>query len=199
MLDYVEATHEYSIRGRVLPSVTRILVGLGLLRTVDDEAALQRGRAAHEACRMLDQQCLDQGSVDSIIEGYLESWARLRAAKNFRILTIERKVASVKWGYAGRYDRDICMDGQRDILDLKTGELQELPVRLQLVAYAEARRLELHGKNRPREPFGRVAVRLFADGSMAHLQRFPATDYQRDFRGWLSAVNLYGLRGAYQP
>src|ERR1700693_5074583 len=54
LIDFTEANHEYRVGARVLPSVTRILVGMGLLRTVDDEAALQRGRAAHEACRMSD-------------------------------------------------------------------------------------------------------------------------------------------------
>ena len=196
MIDYIEATHEYSVRGRVLPSVTRILVALGLLHTVDDESALWRGRAVHEACRMVDQGCLDRRSIDDLIAGYLESWERLYAVKKFRILTIERKVASVKMGCAGRYDRDVLMDGDRYILDLKTGEIQELPVRLQLVAYAEMKRLEPKNPGRNGQ-MGRIAVRLFSDGSMAAMERFNATDYQRDLRGFYSAVNLYGLKVTY--
>lgn len=198
MIDFLESRHEYRVRGRVLPSVTRILVGMGLLHTVDDEAALQRGRAAHEACRMWDMKTLIARSVDPSIEGYLESWKALRSSKKFRIISFERKVASVRCGYAGRYDRDVYMDDERSILELKTGEIQELAVRLQLAAYAGARRQELSRPSKKNQQFGRIAVRLFPDGAMAHMVRYRATSYARDLAGFLSALNLYRLKEAIQ-
>lgn len=199
MIDYIESRHEYSVNGRVLPSVTRILVGLGLLRTVDDEAALQRGRAVHEACRMHDVGTLITRSVDSSIVGYLESWKALLWSKPIRMTAYERKVANIGMGCAGRYDRKVVIDGELGILELKTGEVQELPVRLQLVGYAEMER-RLNRRNvvpNSKGNLARFVVRLFPDGSMAHLQKFPAVDYQRDLGGFLSAVNLYTLGERY--
>lgn len=165
---------------------------------MDDEAALVRGRAAHEACRMSDVGTLIRRSVDPAIFGYLESWESLRASKKFIIRHYERKVASKRHGYAGRYDREILIDDQRAILELKTGEIQELPVRLQLAAYAEARRLELARSKKGQDAYLRIAVRLFADGAMAHMQRFPATDYGRDLQGFFSALNLHRLKEKIQ-
>lgn len=198
IIDFIESKHEYGVGKRVLPSVTRVLVNMNLLHANADEADLQRGRAAHEACWMHDKGTLDPRSVDPIIEGYLGSWIALRASKHFRIVHFERKVASVLLGCAGRYDRDVVIDGEPYMLELKTGDIQELPVRLQLAIYAEMRRLELRTTRRKVEPFGRIAVRLFGDGRMAHMQRFPAVDYQRDLSGFLSALNLYRLKGAYE-
>lgn len=194
MIDFIESRHEYHVGGRVLPSVTRVLVGLGLLRTVDDEAAMQRGRAVHDATRFHDMGTLSTRSLDPSIRGYLDSWIQLRKSKNFRFVHYERKVASLRYGYAGRYDAEIIMDGRRAILEKKTGDIQELPVRLQLAGYAEARRLEMRHK----EPYGRIAVRIFPDGRMAQMEQYSALEYARDLSGFLSAVNLYKLREAIQ-
>lgn len=191
MIDAIETLHVYPFRGRALPSVTHILGAVGILRGFGDEADLARGRAAHEATRMWDQGTLISRSVDPAIEGYLESWKRLRECKKFRILTMERKVVCPRMGCGGRYDLDILMDGERFILDKKTGEIQDEAARLQLVAYAEMKRRSIRHRS---EPHGRIAVRLFADGGMAIMHRYKATDYQRDLRAWLSAVNLFQWR-----
>lgn len=185
-IDFIEATHEYSIKGRVLPSVTRVLVALGLLHTVDDESALERGRSAHEACRMVDQGCLDRRSVDPIIAGYLEAWERLRREKTFRVAAIEKKVANLAMGCAGRYDRKIVMDGERMILEIKTGPVQRCHA-LQLVAYAE---METRADRKLHAPLGRIAAHLSSDGAY-QFERYKAVDYSRDLRAWMSAVNLY--------
>lgn len=148
---------------------------------------------------MLDMGTLIARSVDPGITGYLESWKALLWSKKIRMTAYERKVASPAMGCAGRYDRKVVIDGERGILELKTGELQELPVRLQLVGYAEMeRRLNARSTNlNSKENFARYAVRLFPDGSMAHLTQYPARDYARDLGGFLSAVNLYTLGERY--
>lgn len=197
LIDFNEAKHEYRVGGRVLPSVTRILVGAGLLKAFGDEADLQRGRAVHEATRMWELETLDPRSVDPLIQGYLDSWIRFRTFFKMKLTYHERKVSSVRYGYAGRYDNEVLLDAERCILEKKTGEIQELAVRLQLAAYAEARRIELRRPRIRKEPYGRIAVRLFPDGQMAKLEKFPATDFEQDFRGFLSALNLYKLKEKY--
>lgn len=197
MIDFNEARHEYRVGKRVLPSVTRIIVAAGILSTFGEEADLARGRAVHEATRMWDMDTLITRSVDPGIEGYLESWVKLRRSKKMRIVAHERKISSTRYGFAGRYDCDVVIDDEAAILEKKTGDIQELAVRLQLAAYAEARHLEIRD-GRKKEPRGRIAVRLFPDGSMAHMHRFPATDYQRDLSGFLSALNLYNLKELYK-
>jgi hypothetical protein len=198
VIDFTEANHEYRVGKRILPSVTRIIVAAGHLRTVDDAAALQRGRAVHEVTRMWDMRTLVASSVDPQIAGYLESWIALRKSKPMRMLAYERKVACVRYGYAGRYDNDVVMDDERFILEKKSGDVQEGAARMQTVAYAEARRLELARTSKRKERLGRIVVRIFPDGRMAHLTRFPATDYQRDLSAFLSALNLYQWSGRYE-
>jgi hypothetical protein len=200
VIDFLESRHEYSVRGRVLPSVTRILVGAGILKAWGEEADLVRGRAVHSACWMWDKGTLLKRSVDPAIEGYLESWQRLRLGlEAIRLVSFERKVASIELGCAGRYDREIVIDGERCILELKTGELQPFAVRLQLAAYAELRRREVARPSKGKNGiYGRIAVRLFPDGALAHMEKFPALDYERDLQGFLSAVNLNRLKERYE-
>lgn len=190
MIDFLESRHEYRVGGRLLPSVTRVIVGVGLMYVSGDEEAMMRGRAVHEATRMLDKGTLILRSVDPSIAGYVESWVKLRTSKKFRIVSAERKVACGRYGFAGRYDNEIVIDGERAILEKKSGDIQELPARLQLAAYAEARRIETRNK----EPYGRIVARLFPDGDMAHVEMYSAMDYQRDLGGFLSALNLYKLK-----
>ena len=176
--------------GRLLPSVTRVIVGVGLMYVSGDEEAMMRGRAVHEACRMRDAGTLIRRSVDLAISGYIASWIKLCDSLRFKIVRAEQRVASTRYGFAGRYDREILLHGERFILEIKTGDVQELPARLQLAAYAEARRIETRNK----EPYGRIVARLFPDGDMAHVEMYSAMDYQRDLGGFLSALNLYKLK-----
>lgn len=179
-IDFDEATHGYSIGGRTVPGVTSVLASLGLIRTVDDPAALERGRHVHEACRFFDENDIDDSSIDPIIRGYIDGWKKFRAEKKVKIRAIEKKLGMKDIGYAGRLDRWGEVNGFPTVIEIKTGEIQKA-AGLQLVAYGAAV---------SKMPVARLAVRLKPDGTYA-LHTFPASDWFLDWRAFLGSLSLY--------
>ncbi len=182
-IDFDEATHGYQIGGREVPGVTCVLASLGLIRTMDDPAAMERGRHVHSACRFFDEKDIDEASIDPDIEGYLMAWKKFRAEKKVKVRAIEKKIGMKDIGYAGRLDRFCDVDGFPTVIEIKTGEVQKA-AGLQLVAYGAAV---------SKSPVGRFAVRLKSDGNYG-LVPFPAKDWFLDWRAFLGALSLYQWR-----
>lgn len=115
-LQFDEEKHEYRLRGKVLPSVTRIIRGV-FPAFQADEYYLRRGTALHLAAALSDRGTLDPSSVDEPIAGRLKAWQRFRREFPAEIVSMEKPMASAKYQFAGTPDR--VMSGGV-IVDLKS-------------------------------------------------------------------------------
>lgn len=174
-----EATHVYTVGDRVgVPSVTTILADVGLIDTTwFTEQALIRGTYVHEATALDDVGDLDDATVDDQLAGYVEAWRAFRRETDMEILSIEQRVASPAFTYAGTLDRRIVFHGFEWVIDIKTGG----PLRwhaLQVAAYAGALR---------RPSLKRATVHLRDNGRYS----FAMHADPRDFDIFGAAVALY--------
>jgi len=106
--DFNEDLHQYTLAGRVLPSVTQILTGMGMLKDLSflDPFYRQRGTATHKVVD-LDFSGLeidwDFAGAEHVLPRY-EKFLRLKEAAKLRPILWETPLASETWQYAGMPD-----------------------------------------------------------------------------------------------
>lgn len=188
-LSFDEATHTYRWDGVVVPSVTtilRILDDSALSRVSPDvlAAAAGRGTAVHKATELDDEGTLDESSVDPAIAPYLEAWRRYRADTGLEPIAVEQRVYHNQHRYAGTFDRVAMLDGQRVIVDIKSGTAwpSHGP---QTAAYAYAWE-RMHGKKID----GRIVVYLASDGQY----RADRHGNQNDWATFVAALTIYRFK-----
>lgn len=183
-LEIDDVAHKYYNDGRELPSVTTILDRAGLISDFSkDDEARRRGALVHDFTANDDITRLDLRSVPSGLRGYVRAWRKFREQVGFIPILIEHRVDSVKYGYAGRFDRYGVRDGQplRVLLDIKTSIAGVVPdyTRLQLAAYALA--------FNEKAVFERVAVALMPTGKF-NVKTYPASQHFLDRAEWLGLL-----------
>lgn len=147
MLTFEADTHTYKWNGVRVPNVTQLLRDMHTFAGVPLavlEAAQQRGTDVHAACHFLDEDDLDEVSLDSDVAAYLRGYKRFLLDCQPNWAGIEERVYHRALGYAGTLDRrgDFFYkdaDVKNAVVDLKTSE-QSYPViwEPQLIAYAKA-------------------------------------------------------------
>ena len=185
-LTFDHELHVYSLGERVLPSVTEILKGAGI---VNDrwwtEAGRWRGSAVHAACWYDDQNDLNEATLDPSLRNYLDAYRKFKTETGFIPTDIETPIYNDLLGYAGTPDRIGNLPGGKFCLpDLKSGASSKV-TRYQTVAYAAC-------LPSPRK-YVRMEVRLKPDGKYT-LQVYEPKDYDRDFSRWQSIVDVFHLR-----
>jgi hypothetical protein len=176
MLTFDEKSHTYTLDGRVLPSVTRVLRDAGLIDARwFDEAAAWRGSCVHQALEFYDQGDLNEATLDSALRGYLDGWRKFLVETGFEITGIEMPVADATYGYAGRLDRRGVLAGTDCILDIKSGASVAPATALQLAAYACAS--DSCGAGKDSIVLRRLAVRLPGDGTYKMTEYRERTDW----------------------
>ena len=181
-LQFDPATHVYTRGGIVLPSVTQVLSGVGIIDTNwFTEAAAWRGSVVHRCCQLDDEGDLDEESIPEEVKGYLDAWRLCRSELEIASFAYIEDPMSLG-DYAGTADRIIP---PRRVLDLKTGAI--LPwVGIQLAAYGEL----AFGSRATAE---RIAVRLKPDGKY-QICYFPLAERRRDLALFHSALAIYNWR-----
>lgn len=131
------ATHEYRVDGRVVPSVTQILVESGIVDTrwYNDEGRI-RGTYVAEATALYDRGELDDATLDPALQPYVAAWARFLLDSQFEIKMIERELFDCYGRFAGTVDRFGLLHGRDCVVDIKTGAGESWHG-LQLAGYAE--------------------------------------------------------------
>lgn len=178
-IDFIAAEHRYLLNGeRELPSVTKILKDQGL---IDDqwftEQARLRGDYVHLACRMLDDEELAIDSLDPGIAGYVAAYQKFLTLTTPDWIYVEHRVFDPVLGYAGTLDRAGLLQGEKVLLDIKSGGLYP-SVGPQTAAYRRCLP-EPH-------TWKRTALQLSGDGSFT---LHPLTD-RGDEEVFLSALRL---------
>lgn len=131
MLTFNEEKHEYALDGEVLPSVTQILKAEGFIHhDFTDPRYAERGKAVHKATELFDLGTLDESTVDTRIQGYVQAWIKYRLDTNYMPdpSMIERRMYHPTLKYAGTIDRPG--------LDLKSGNPEPWHI-LQAAAYED--------------------------------------------------------------
>lgn len=189
VLHFDAGAHRYSVGGTCVPSVTQVLSSvLDELRFIDPvvlAVARARGQAVHRATELLDRGTLDDASIAEGVRPYLNGYARFLREVRPRILSIEERVYSATYGYAGTFDRIAAIGGHVGILDIKTGPAMRSHGP-QTAAYLEAFNASMRGRGE-RAASERYTLRLSADGTYSlHVQRAA-----RDLSTFLAALTIY--------
>lgn len=187
MLTFDAETHTYRLGGEVIPSVTQVLESIyadaysGIPAAIIDRKS-EIGRVVHAASELIDQDDLDDESVDPAIAGYLDAYRDFLRAVEPVWTHSERQLAHPTWRFAGTLDRCGLIDGHLSIVDLKTTVNLHPAVGLQLAGYDV-----LHQHNDPSagELAKRYALQLKPDGTWK-LVPFAESDDYRVFQSLLT-------------
>jgi hypothetical protein len=188
--------HVYSLGSQALPHVTGVLKATGVIDTRwYQQLHADRGSAVHTATVLLDDNRLDQASVDPRIRGYLDAYLLFMAVTEADWQHTEHIVYSQLYRYAGRLDRagvvgwGGTLSNRPWVVDIKTGQPQRW-ARLQLAGYAQALREET-GK-----VYQRATLWLRVDGSyrLEPYDRQPHT-YREDLNAFLGGLALLRWMG----
>ena len=124
-----------------LPRVTTIIKEAGLMPFMPDTSvAMERGTAVHYATAYSDKGTLDESTVSRNIMPYLMQWRRFLTEQKVKIKLIEQHVQDDTLGYQGTFDREVELDSDDWLFDIKTGTKSDWHG-IQLAAYHHA-----HGK-----------------------------------------------------
>lgn len=143
-LVFDEAAHRYTLHGVALPSVTEVIqsLDLGADLSMVPAAVLERkrqiGKAVHAACHYLDEDDLDEDTLDPAVAPYVDGYRAFREylAARFEVVGREQPLACPHLGVAGTPDLWGILQGQCVVIDLKTLITVHVPsVSLQLAAY----------------------------------------------------------------
>lgn len=197
-LTFSAPDHVYRLHGVTVPSVTQVLRATGYI-TFDGvpphrlEAARARGERVHRALQFLLEGDLDDASIDDEVRGYLTSAERYLRLYIRRVVAVERRVFSLRHGYAGTVDLvAVHTDGSLSIDDFKTGQPDDVAADLQTAGYLGAV-LEMREQDPEvsvllagySPPIMRRSIRLFGDGRIARESPYVDTF---DFARFLTAL-----------
>ena len=178
-LIFNEENHTYTLDGKPLMSVTKILRPAGADYSKIPPHVLEnarvRGVASHKACELYDLGILDNDSVDDIVRPYLNGWIKFVSEHDYEHIASEIPLYSEKYMYAGTPDKLCLLDGVKTIIDLKCTAKMSPVTALQTSAYAE-----------PTSSTRRLCVRLKNDGTY---EKREYTD-KNDFYIFLSLLNI---------
>jgi hypothetical protein len=190
-LRFDEASHTYTLGGRVLPSVTQVLKVIdpdqyaGIPREV-----LQRKReigvSLHRAIELDVDGTLDPESIPTEVAPYFEAWRRWVDAMHgrMRIIASERRAASPSYGYAGTLDLHAQILDDEWLIDVKSVATLSPLTRIQTAAYARLVRDD------PANPLRRGALQLRPDGRFVLDEHTSPTDWPT----FLAALQLHRWR-----
>lgn len=204
-LTFDASAHEYRVEGRVVPSVTRILHGVGIATDFEAIAASSRrmaeaiefrralGTAVHADCHAFDDNDLDLDAVDDRVKAYVEAWAIFRENKGLTPHARERRVFHPGLFYAGTLDGVFSTaDGSLVLVDIKLGDPRDAGAAYQTAAY-EAGYLLDHPDQSIAE---RWAVQLLPERRIPYeITNYSARfDAWRDFQVFQAAVTVYAAQ-----
>lgn len=181
-LTFDAEAHEYRIGGRVVPSVTQVLKGAGLIDTSwFTDAARTRGQYVARATELYDKGTLDFDALDFELKQYAMAWERFVVECWVDVIEVEYRVCDATRGYAGTLDRIAMMRFNKWIIDIKTGASAAWHP-LQTAGYAAC----LPGHYR------RATVILNNDGSFKFKEH--GISGATDRATFYSALNLYNWK-----
>lgn len=149
-----EEKHLYYSGGKVVPSVTNILLSEGFIDSSwFTEWAREKGTFVHLMCHLDDINDLDESTVDLVLIPYLFAYRQFKIDSGFVVEASEVPLYCEAYQFAGTPDKVGKLNGSPAIIDLKSGVVDPV-VGLQLSFYEI---LTNH-------PHKRFALQLTAEG-----------------------------------
>lgn len=143
-LTFNEDKHEYTLNGRLVPSVTQILetCGLSQFDSVSPDilnAAINYGNAVHRMTELEDLGKLNENDLDQMLWPVLDRYRQWKHDANVIVFPdlVEKRVYSNTRGYAGTLDRIVDLNGRLVLIDIKSG-VKSRAHRVQTAAYHQA-------------------------------------------------------------
>ena len=125
-LTYNDSNHEYKLDGMIIPSVTQVLKGAGLVsldfvneQLLEEKADL--GKKVHLTTELYDNGTLDLDELHPTLKAYLDSWIKFKEDFHFISTAIELQLFHKLYRYAGRIDRVGLANGVLTLIDIKSG------------------------------------------------------------------------------
>ena len=146
--------HVYAQDGIGYPSVTNILQKTGFIDTKwFTEYGRERGSCVHQIIHWHILGELDEGTVDPVLQPYLEAWKSFEKDTGYQSLYVEHSLVSPEYGFAGTPDNIGILNENDAVVDLKSGSVSDW-VGIQTAGYEILSGLKLH----------RFALQLKGDG-----------------------------------
>lgn len=201
----------YTSTGKRVPSVTTVLNVLdapglkhwawgcgqqGLHFDEVSRAAMWRGTLVHLACEMDDPTaaltlCSDEGERSTVLAGY-SAYIKWIVESNVSIECKESKLVSDRYEFGGTLDMVAAVNGQRMIVDIKTGKGLYSTNVAQQAAYAVAWK-EQH----PDDPLWGVGLLHLRDG-LYELKAWPRESLAPAWSTFTCALGAYNARKALE-
>jgi hypothetical protein len=125
--------HIYYVNGEKVPSVSDLLkpIDLVALENIPPQylaIASERGTRVHEACEFIDlygyDEWLESESDENIdISGYVDAYVRFKEEIDYTPYNVEEAFFSPTMNVCGTIDRICMVNGNRCIVDLKSGKM----------------------------------------------------------------------------
>lgn len=187
MLAFREATHTYTLDGRVLPSVSQVLrqvVDFSRVPPEILERKRQIGVALHAAIELGDD--LDPDSLDELVVPFYSAWRRFMDDTGYKPRLNEHPIYSVKYNYAGKPDTVGKLGRREALIDYKSAWDLHPATGLQTAAYLNGLwEMDLCDRDLPR-----FALQLRHNGTY---RLEPLTD-PNDFSVFLSLLSLWNWK-----
>ncbi len=182
-------THQYTIGGRPVPSVTQVLGDI-LPGWKAGEWYLNRGTVVHACAAMIAKG--QKFEHDPQVDGQVRACRSWFADFAPTVVAAEEGVYSRTYQYAGTMDLLAYIDGRLTAVDWKASLVASAT--WQLAAYALAYE-EMH-----KVKVGQaVAVALYDSGAYKMGLTISGTNFGRAKREWLSLLTSYKLRQKHLP
>lgn len=189
LLEFDEASHTYTVKGRRIPSVTDIIRPLHDFSHINPavlERKRQLGTDVHFACELDDDRDLDDAATDAEVMGYVDGWRKFKRDTGAVVLMNEKKLFHPSLFFAGTLDRLVTVRaGDLYLIDLKTSVAMTDAFGVQLCGYE----LLLQGNAvEGRQNLARKGLQLRPNGDYRLIPYNDPND-AACFRGLLSATH----------
>lgn len=163
MIEYIDQDHVYLYNGEIIPSVTQILSFIfpdkykGVPEFILKNKA-NYGSKIHEAIEKFENEGIIE-KLDYIQEASFKQYLRLK--KEYKIEVIDQeKIIHYKDIYAGRYDMSANVNGEYNLIDIKTTselDIEYLSWQLSLYDFPSKKRHEkLYALWLPKKNLGKL-------------------------------------------
>jgi hypothetical protein len=204
-LSFDVARHEYRRPdGLVVPSVTRVLRGVGLSTDYEALAASNKlsraildrkralGTAVHVETQYYDDHGLDLRRLDEEVLPYVEAWAMARVNLQLTPITRERRMYAEWLGVCGTLDGVFYRgtdDGHLILIDIKTGSVDGAATRYQTAGYEV-----LWNDEYPSRP---IAERWAVELTPERATPYRIHDFTKACGGWRDGHHFRSIVQAY--
>jgi hypothetical protein len=153
-----------TVDGEPKPHITDVLKDLGLSKSFEgvDTWFADRGKAVHQACKLINEGTLDEETVASECRAFVRAYKQWLKDSGFTHQHSELALFSALHDYCGTLDLiGTLPQTGRVVVDIKTGSSIDPAVEIQVGAQAI-----LWEENNPQEPIsGRYVLQLKGDGT----------------------------------